>query len=191
MQINRIAIDLDGVVFNTIKKICQLYNEDFQYYVNYTEILPEYIRTWDFDEMVCASREYIDQYFCQPRFFENLDLMPCAKWIIRKLSDDFEINFVSSGRIPNLKLKEIWKQQFFPYARLIGVDIENHQDKSHIDLRDAIFIDDSANNLQTSNALYKICFGEVLPWNENWEGLRYQTWVEVYGGIKKIMKGGV
>ena len=110
--------------------------------------------------------------------------MKCASWIINKLADEFEIVFVSSGRIPNLKLKELWKQEYFPFARLIGVDRDHHEDKSHIQLQDAVFIDDVTKNLETSNAPIKICYGDVYPWNKDWTGLRCETWSELYGVIK-------
>lgn len=183
-MIKRIAIDLDGVVFDSITQICNLYNYDFQYYPGFTPVEPENIQTWDFDELTCASRTYIDQYFCQPRFFKDIKLMKCASWIINKLADEFEIVFVSSGRIPNLKLKELWKQEYFPFARLIGVDRDHHEDKAHIQLQDAVFIDDVTKNLETSNAPIKICYGEVYPWNQDWTGLRCETWSELYGVIK-------
>ena len=189
MELHRIAIDLDGVTFDTISKICELYNEDFQYFTDFVPVNPDEIKTWEFNELSCATPEQIDLYFTQPRFFDGLKLMPCAKWIIGKLSDKYEIDFVSSGRMPNLRLKELWKNENFPYARFIGVNLDNHKDKSHIDLRDAIFIDDVSQNLKTSNATIKICYGDVYPWNEDWQGLRAETWSEVYMMIRKVVKG--
>ena len=188
MQINRIAIDLDGVVYDTIRRICELYNEDFSYYNNFQPISPDEIHTWEFTELNCATPEQIDIYFTQPRFFEGVKLMPCASWIIGKLADDFEINFISTGKMPNLRLKEVWKDFFFPYARLIGVNLDNHKDKSHINLQDAIMIDDVAENLETSNAPIKICYGKVYPWNEDWDGIRCETWSETFGTIRKVVK---
>jgi len=188
LKIERIAIDLDGVVLDSISRICDLYNTDYQYYTGFTPIKPEDIHTWDFDELNCATRELIDAYFCTPRFFEGVKMMSCSKWIIDKLSDEYEINFVSSGKMPNLRLKEIWKKKYYPYARLIGVDIDNHEDKAHIKMGDCVFIDDVSRNLRTSNAPIKICYGKVYPWNEDWDGIRCETWSETFGTIRKVVK---
>ena len=35
---NKIYVDYDGCIVNTIKCICSLYNEDFQYYKNFIPI---------------------------------------------------------------------------------------------------------------------------------------------------------
>lgn len=44
----------------------------------------------------------------------------------------------------------------------------------------SLFIDDSAHNLTTSNAEIKICFGEIYPWNKNWDGKHYWNWNMIY-----------
>ena len=51
-------------------------------------------------------------------------------------------------------------------------------------------IDDVAENLETSNAPVKICFGKAYPWNMYWQGVRCETWSEVYGYIRKVVKDG-
>ena len=61
----------------------------------------------------------------------------------------------------------------------IGVDINRYSDKSHIDMSGGIIIDDEINNLLTSNAPQKICFGDVCEWNKDWTGERLFNWIEV------------
>jgi len=46
-------------------------------------------------------------------------------------------------------------------------------------MSDGIIIDDHGNNLITSNADTKICFGEIKEWNEDWEGLMASNWKEL------------
>lgn len=43
-----------------------------------------------------------------------------------------------------------------------------------------LFIDDSAHNLETSNAETKICFGEIYPWNMEWNGKHCWDWNIIY-----------
>ena len=88
-MIKKIIIDLDGVVFDTIQTIVNLYNEDHLMYKDFKVVLPSHIKTWDFNELTLESPEYIDKYFNQPRFFsQHLHLMNGAKWIINKLGNE-------------------------------------------------------------------------------------------------------
>ena len=64
---------------------------------------------------------------------------------------------------------------------------QEYKDKSHIDMSDGIFIDDSVNNLETSNAAIKICFGDEYPWNEKWKGIRCANWHEVENYIERMV----
>lgn len=73
-----------------------------------------------------------------------------------------------------------------PYCDFIGVNLKQYTDKSHIDMQDGIFIDDSYNNLITSNAMFNICFGDKYVWNKNWKGVRCNNWHDV----RDFFKGG-
>jgi 5'(3')-deoxyribonucleotidase len=117
------------------------------------------------------------------RFFVNVDYMDNAKEVLDRLKDNFQIIIVSCGYIPNLKGKEIWCKEHLPYTDFVGVNFEEYSDKSHIDMSDGIFIDDSMNNLVTSNAKHKICFGDIYDWNKNWDGKRCFNWYELEAHI--------
>ena len=180
-------IDLDGVVFDTISCIVDLYNEDFKYYPNFKEIKAKDIYSWNFDELNCAEPEQINTYFNQPRFFERVKTFPSAKDTINELSSNYRIIFISHGNVPNLNLKKIWIEKYFPYAEFIGVDLNKYNDKSCVDMsgKGNVFIDDKFDNLNSSNANIKICFGETYPWNadyicEPWNGKHNAyNWEEV------------
>lgn len=182
-------IDMDGCVFDTISTIVGLYNEDHLYYKDFKTINASDVKTWDFLELDLEPPEFIDRYFNMPRFFkeDNLKLINCAKWIINRLHyfDGYEIIFCSAGSYSNLSLKRKWIQKHFEYAGFVPVDLSIYKDKSHIKMDDCFFIDDVAANLETSSAEVPICFGKKYPWNENYGGIRCETWVEVYEFIKK------
>lgn len=168
--ISRIFCDFDGVISNSIKRITELYNEDFTYYDKYSYVAPEDIRTWNFKECNCATKEQINTYFNQPRFFERVTLMPHACTVLKQLSKNNEIIIVSVGYVPNLKLKEKYIKEHFPFAQFQGVNLNKCNDKSHVDMTGGFFIDDSYSNLISSNAKYKICFGQTYEWNKKWIG---------------------
>lgn len=183
-----IFCDFDGVIANTIKSIVTLYNQDFKYYKDFKPIHWTEINTWDFTECDCANKDYINTYFNQRRFFDNLEFMENAKEMLDKLKDYYDIKIVSMGFSPNLIGKNIWLQSNISYAEFIGVNFKEHEDKSHINMKGNILIDDSANNLETSNADIKICYGDKYTWNENWEGKRCWNWTEIFNYLVGIYK---
>lgn len=175
----KLFIDFDGVISDTIHTICKLYNYDFSYYADYEYITPSDIKSWSFKECTCATEEYIDTYFCQKRFFDNLVIMSGAIEAIDKLSNEYDITVVSMGMFPNLWLKDIWVTYHLPKCEFVGCRFDEYSDKSHIDMSDGIFIDDVSRNLATSNATRKICFGDKYEWNKDWNGERVCNWKEL------------
>lgn len=175
----KLFIDLDGTTFNTIKRIVELYDLEFRNCDNYTRVHWTEINSWEFTELNCTSRERINDYFDDERFFSKLDFMDNAYFIIRALSKQFKIIMVSMGTDINLQLKEKWVKENLPFAEFIGCNFKDYEDKSHIDMSGGILIDDSFNNLQTSNADIKICFGDIYKWNENNTYKRCYNWFDV------------
>jgi len=178
----KIYIDFDGCIYDTIKAICTLYNEDFQYYSDYHYVNAEDIKSWDFDELNCANRDYINIYFNQKRFFDKLDFFKNAKDVLLILNNilNIEINIVSMGYSPNLKAKEVFIKKSLPFCKFIGVNFKEYKDKSHINMSDGIaFIDDSTKNLETSNCSRKILYGQNFNWNKGWTGERIYDWREL------------
>lgn len=182
----RLILDADDTVMDTTRTIVALYNEDFRAYSDWRYIYPEEIGTWDFKELSCASSEYLSTYFNQPRFFQTWCVNRGFREAAKKLINDYDISICSLGYSPNLRLKEEYFAKYCPEFDFIGVNIEKYQDKSHIDMAGAIFIDDVSKNLFTSNAKTKILFGPKRPWNENWDGLRAYTWQEVMNLLQKF-----
>jgi len=52
-------------------------------------------------------------------------------------------------------------------------------DKSSINMQGAIFLDDTTDNLNSSNADIKICVGNKYPWNDKWDGIRCYNWTDI------------
>ena len=104
-----------------------MYNEDFKYYSDFKYILPEQIKTWDFEELDCASREYINTYFNQQRFFDRLNFMSQAYETLRKFALQGEVIIVSSGYNPNLRAKEKWCKEHLPFCQFIGVNLKEYK----------------------------------------------------------------
>ena len=196
------------MIVNSIDAIISLYNDDFQAYPNYCHIKSSDIHTWNFEECNCGSREIFDTYFNTPRFFNNLKFMEHADTFIWLLSYQFNFVIVSHGNYPNLQLKKKWIDRNLKISingtkmvnqgsvDFIGVDFKDYDDKSHVDMSDGIFVEDTYDNLLTSNAKYKIVFGEQYPWNIENEAYRSMEsgesyvrcldWMELYQEIIRI-----
>ena len=181
-----IYIDFDGVIVNTIKAIVSMYNEDFKYYKGFKKIDYRTINTWGFEELTLADKKTIDHYFNRERFFTRLEFMPGVYEVLKELAKKHKIYIVSMGYSPNLKGKEEWLQKNMPFVKLIGCNYKEYSDKSHINMSDGIFIDDLSKNLQTSNAKYRILYGKNFSWNENWDGLHFENWLEIFTYINNI-----
>lgn len=189
MKINRLIVDFDGTLVNTVKAITELYNEDFCAYKKFKKVDWLSVNTWGFEELSCASEKYIDTYFNQPRFFEKLEFMPGAVEALYELKHIFsEIIVVSMGYSPNLRLKKFWMNEHLPEIKFLGCNLKKYPDKSHIDMRRDFLIDDSSKNLFTSNATTKICYGLERSWNSDWTGTRCKNWNDfidyIYEGVE-------
>ena len=183
MDKKNLYIDYDGCIVNTIKAVCEMYDEDYWTENDYKRVDWSEIETWDFEELSLISKEEINNYFNEERFFNRVDFMPWADFILRKLSSYYNITIVSMGNSENLRLKEIWCKKHFPYFKFIGVCLNNYSNKAHIDMSDGIFIDDTSANLNTCNANKRICFGDKYSWNEDWDGIRCANWFDIWKEI--------
>lgn len=189
-MIDKIYIDFDGVIVDTIAAIVGLYNDDFRYYKNFKEIKPEDIQTYGFEECTCASKEVINMYFNTPRLFQHMEMMPKAWDSIWDLTHDFSVQVVSHGYSPNLAIKKDWIELELCYGiDFQGINLKQHSDKSCVDMKNGIFIDDKLSNLETSNAAHKILFGKEYEWNRGYNPEKIHRcygWEEVMKTINEI-----
>ena len=188
----KLFLDFDNTIVDTIAAVVSLYNEDYASHEGFVRIDPSEVTSWEFTECNLATYEEIDRYFGDKRFFQRVKLYPSAGQVLRSLSHRYDITIVSHGYASNLKLKEKWvKDKLFKEifdnscnAEFIGVDWETHNDKSHVNMSNSIFVDDSIRNLETSSAKYKILYGEYMDWNNtNIEFIRCKNWLDLNNQI--------
>lgn len=191
-KFNRIIIDLDNTAWATTETICELYNDDYSAFPFFKPVKWYEMNTWDWQELQCAKNEEIKLYFNQPRFFRTVKPMGDFNKVVNLLKEKLPIVFCSCGYGPNLKLKEEKIAKDYPFAEFIGVDLSKYEDKSHVDMSGAIFIDDLRKNLETSNASMKILFGDEETWNQDvtWDGFRCYNWWDVYRLLSPYMDMG-
>lgn len=188
----KLFLDFDNTIVDTIAAVVSLYNEDYASHEDFVQVDPKDVTSWEFTECNLATYEEIDRYFGDERFFQRVKLYPSTGQVLRSLSHRYDITIVSHVYANNLKLKEEWvKDKLFKEifdnscnAEFIGVDWETHNDKSHVDMSNSIFVDDSIRNLETSSAKYKILYGEYMDWNNtNIEFIRCKNWLDLNNQI--------
>ena len=181
----RLIVDFDNVLVDSTQAIVDLYNEDFQYYNGFKAVRACDMHTYGFKELTLASEEYVNHLWNRPRFFSRLKPMPYAREILEVLTIWYGIEVATLGFSPSLKQKSYDINHKFPniIKKINLINFKEFKDKSHLDMTNAVFIDDQANNLVSSNAVRKICFGDVEEWNSNWSGERCYNWHDVLNAL--------
>lgn len=170
----KLFLDFDGVIVDSIRAYVDTYN------LMYNENVRNYYdcNTWDLSD-ICPKEKNAERIFSSPVFFTNLEFIEGARDSISRLTEHFDVVICSIGTYENIHYKSRWIERNLPFVdNSIFIAKKNVvMDKSIIDMSGSIFVDDSYSNLQSSNAKYKICFGPVKSWNEQFTGLRYNSWV--------------
>ena len=186
-----IYLDMDNVVFDTIGMIKLMYDDDFRLYSDYCEVPYEQIKSYNFSELKLLSTGQLIQYFNSGRFFDLVDCIEGAELSIATLNmfNMFPITFVSLGTMQNLRGKTEWVERFNKSfgTETVFTGVLSSLDKSSVDMYGGILVDDVIQNLETSNASVKICFGDY-EWNKDWTGLRAKNWEELKQIILKESK---
>ena len=177
----KLFIDVDGVITNTIKKFCEIYNQKYSKHPDFTFSDCTKVREWNFTDQgpLIKSVDEVNEFFDLPEFYYKAAYIDGAIDSINKLSNKYDISIVTMGSPINLAYKYEALKRKIPIMRYYGIDISKHTDKRKVDMSDGIFIDDVSKNLITSNADKKICFGEPMPWNDDWCDERCFNWTEV------------
>jgi hypothetical protein len=187
----KLFLDFDGVIANTVRAVCELYNQDYSLYPKYKKVFPDEIDTWGFKELELLSHDDLHKYFGQYRFFEWLKPMPtCEGSHLRTLGNLYELKICTIGNYPNIAGKRYWLNKFAMYdIKYTLVEVTcGSKDKSSVDMSGGIIVDDSIENLRTSNADLKICYGEEKGWNREWSGIRCRDWKELMELLENIYK---
>ena len=187
-------LDIDNVVFNTVEAIKFMYDEDFRLYNGWIDVPVQDIKSYSFKELQLLDNKRLNEYFCSGRFFDIVACFEGAESSMCSLNqlNDIPIVLVSLGTPENIRGKRIWVNTF---NQAFGTDIEligvHDFDKSQIDMSGGILVDDLPQNLISSNADIKICFGDY-EWNKDWEGVKAENWSKlrglIYGEVKKHVK---
>lgn len=181
---DKLFLDFDGTIADSIKTYCNVYNALYTQKSGFKEADYNKVNRYDLKDE-CHLVNHQEEIFSNEEFFKHLELMPDAKEVIERLASKYEIIICSLGTLDNISYKSRWIKDNLPFIQHV-ILISNvvgaggiKTDKSTINMKDSIFIDDHADNLFSTNAKHKICFGKEYSWNESWTGERCFNWREV------------
>jgi uncharacterized HAD superfamily protein len=180
-NITRLFLDIDGVIFASCDAIVEILNERYK-----TNFQGSDICSWNFQ---CCypnmTSEEIEDTFNDPKFFDIVKPIDGALEFMDRYRD--KIILVTKANVENYAHKRKWfDDRNFVDIPIIALPL--NVSKGFIDMQNctgfynySLFIDDSTNNLQETNADYNIMFKEYndqkeREWQKGWDGLVMYQW---------------
>lgn len=167
--IDRIFLDIDGVLLHSSQAIIDMYNDD-----NWTDFKGSDVLSWDFKDIdpTLTSKE-ITALFNDELFFEYVEFVDGAKEFLDKYRD--KIIMVSKGTVDNYYNKRVFFDKA-GFSDIPIIELPFELSKGLINMGgESLFIDDSCKNLIESNAKYRLQFieyddGRDREWCVGWWG---------------------
>ena len=180
-NITHIFIDIDGVIFHSCQAMIDILNERYGGNFDGSDVT-----SWNFQ---CCypnmTSEEIEDTFNDPKFFDIVKPIDGALEFMDRYRN--KIILVTKANIENYAHKRKWfDDRGFKDAPMIALPL--NVSKGFIDMQNctgfynySLFIDDSTNNLQETNADYNIMFKEYndqkeREWQKDWDGLVMYQW---------------
>lgn len=180
-NITHLFIDIDGVIFASCDAIIQILNERYGGNFDGSDVT-----SWNFQ---CCypnmTSEEIEDTFNDPKFFDIVKPIDGALEFMDRYRD--KIILVTKANIENYAHKRKWfDDRNFADIPIIALPL--NVSKGFINMQNctgfynySLFIDDSTNNLQETNADYNIMFKEYndqkeREWQKGWGGLVMYQW---------------
>lgn len=180
----KIFIDFDCTIVDSVKTYCNVYNSSYKEHEGFKKADHSRVNRYDLMDQ-CQLVDHQETIFSHEEFFKHLEFMPHAEEVINKLGSKYELVICSIGTLDNISLKAKWIKNNLSFIKnviLISSAVATNgikMDKSSVNMNNSIFIDDHVENLLSSNAEFKICFGKEYEWNRSWTGRRCFNWKEV------------
>ena len=177
-NITHLFIDIDGVIFASCDAIIQILNERYGGNFKGSDVT-----SWDFK---CCypnmTSEEIEDTFADEKFFEIVKPIKGALEFIDRYRD--KIVIVTKATTSNFLHKRKWFDEHgYSDVPIIALPLNCSKSLINMDRVDSwsLFIDDSTNNLQETNADYNIMFKEYndqkeREWQKGWGGLTMYEW---------------
>jgi 5'(3')-deoxyribonucleotidase len=178
----RLFLDIDNTIINTIKAYCDVYNDLYQFRPGFKEAIWYNVEKYDMKDE-CPLILNKNDIFGSYDFFQKCEFMNDNTYeVIEKLNEKYQVFICTLGIPKNLSYKALWLEKNLPFINdyLLLNNGNCKMNKSIIDMSsNSIFIDDVTSNLDTSNAAYKIIFGDEYEWSQTKNYIRCFNWIDV------------
>lgn len=180
----KLFLDFDCTIANSVKTYCNVYNSIYKGQDGFKVADHNKVNRYDLKDQ-CHLVDHQETIFSNEEFFKHLEFMPDALNVIERLGSKYELIICSIGTLDNISYKARWIKNNLSCIKnviLITAAMGTNgikTDKSSINMKESIFIDDHSDNLLSTNAEHKICFGKEYAWNKSWTGQRCFRWKEV------------
>jgi len=178
-----IIIDFDGVIYDSIKRFIDIYNNEYLDKVDYKTC-----KTWNFKECKkIQDRQEIFKIFDRDDFYfeDEKYFIKDSIRAVNYLSQKSNVTIATCGTNKSNFNKQSLCEKVFPNCNFIGIT-----NSSSFEIgKDAIFgdyiIDDHIKNLETNKSRNKLLFEpNKMDWNSSWVGEVIKTWTEFVGIIE-------
>lgn len=178
MEIDKIFLDIDGVIFHSCQAMIDILNERYGGNFDGSDVT-----SWNFQ---CCYRgmtsEEVESIFNNGLFFKIVKPIDGALEFMDRYRD--KIILVTKANIENYALKRKWfDDRGFKDIPMIALPL--NVSKGFINMNNideySLFIDDSTQNLIDCNADYKVQMreyydGKEREWQKGWNGLVMYQW---------------
>ncbi len=194
----KLFIDFDNTIVDTTEAFCKYFNDVYMEDYKLEGIKGQWVKEYDFSDVVSISEEELIKAFKSGRLFSYLRPYPYVRYALETLkkSGYFQIYLVSNCSAESAIRKLRWLDEFDLaqyFDGTIMLNINQAYNKSLIDMADSILIDDHHLNHSNSNAKWKFCY--TGPTDRNWhpkngEGVfKFNHWASEMA-LDKLLKIG-
>lgn len=187
----KLFLDFDNTLVATNEVLVEYFNKKYG-----TNKCVDHIKKYYYQDLFPnIPREEISNFFNSNYLFDNLYFLEDSYNILYKLKDMLSISIVTISGNKNAHKKKNWLLNNFNIPhKLFCIDNEKN-DKSSVDMSNAIFIDDNISCLRSSNAKIKILYrhGYDGDWNkyDNLDEVYVvENWQEIFDIINFFIRNG-
>jgi len=151
----KIAIDFDSVLFPTMEKVIELYNNNYNTNIEVSQITAYNL----YDDFPTNVADELIELFTDKSVYDNLQPYKGAIRAVKTLVEQgHEVYVATASSTKNMEWKEQLLQKHFPFIPKNNVILIHNKALLNID----VLVDDNLEHLKATFA-HRVCFNQ--PWN--------------------------
>jgi 5'(3')-deoxyribonucleotidase len=153
----KIAFDFDEVLFPTLEKVLEVYNQRYNANIELSQIITYNI----YDSLSSEIADEIVSLFVEKNIYNNLQPYKGSVKAVKSLADKgHELYVATASDIKNMEWKEKLLQRYFPFIPKENLIRIHNKKLLNVD----VLVEDKLDNLIQTFA-ERVCFNQ--PWNQD------------------------